>query len=463
MDVYGIAGAIVAAVGYVDEIVTLACRLLAALPVALGRLLDAESADAVALVGRAAGQVLAASLEKHVPQLHDAASWLDVARELVEFSFLCGTVFGPLLLDIILSVAGIGFVTAAVKLLGNTINIAADVIASMFDLIRRLLDVVDPGLCDDVIAFGTKLAGRLDVRLEDWPPGPRRSTASTRSRSRAVSRFSSAPWAASGTGPTPAACFVASTRRRSVADRLSRLDPTPLHPLGFFLEMLDGVDTVAERGIDVYSRCSAAARMSGLRDFDAWLRDASLGAGARALKKKQIADVLRILGTLDGTLTTTAQQVLVKQMWQGGKTDFFTSTLGEMYLMRHAARLDLPSSAASALGRPAPHGYLYLAQVKDRLVQDRTYDLVVIARRSSDTPALTRTDLDPDIVIRADMKWYLKMTSSLDTDALVDQFAKDLIQSIERHWAAGVRLGASTTCSTASRRPHHILWTKPGP
>ena len=147
--------------------------------------------------------------------------------------------------------------------------------------------------------------------------------------------------------------------------------------------------------------------------------------------------MLRILGTLDGTLTTTAQQVLVKQMWQGGKTDFFTSTLGEMYLMRHAARLDLPSSAASALGRPAPHGYLYLAQVKDRLVQDRTYDLVVIARRSSDTPALTRTDLDPDIVIRADMKWYLKMTSSLDTDALVDQFAKDLIQSIERHWAAG--------------------------
>lgn len=167
MDVYGIAGAIVAAVGYVDEIVTLACRLLAALPVALGRLLDAESADAVALVGRQLGQVLAASLEKHVPQLHDAASWLDVARELVEFSFLCGTVFGPLLLDIILSVAGIGFVTAAVKLLGNTINIAADVIASMFDLIRRLLDVVDPGLCDDVIAFGTKLAGRLDVRLEE--------------------------------------------------------------------------------------------------------------------------------------------------------------------------------------------------------------------------------------------------------------------------------------------------------
>jgi hypothetical protein len=207
-------------------------------------------------------------------------------------------------------------------------------------------------------------------------------------------------------------------------------DPTLLHPISFFLNMLDGADDVTERGIEVYDRCSTLGKLSGLRDFDGWLRDASMSAATRTLKKKQIVDLFRMFGHLDGGLTTIAEQKVVKALWRGGSTDAFLFTLGEMYMMRQVQRLDLATHAAAALGKDASRGFLYLFQVPD--VHPRVYDCVVIARQLGDTPDLRRTISDADIVLRLDSKWYLDPRSRMDTDALLDQFSKDLIQSIER-------------------------------
>jgi hypothetical protein len=207
-------------------------------------------------------------------------------------------------------------------------------------------------------------------------------------------------------------------------------DPTLLHPISFFLSMLDGADDVTERGIDIYDRCSTLGKLSGLRDFDGWLRNATMSAATRTLKKKQIIDLFRMFGHLDGSLTTIAQQTLVKALWRGGSTDAFLFTLGEMYMLRQVQRLDLATHAAAALGKDASRGFLYLAQVPD--IHPRVYDGVVIVRGPGDGPDMRRTISDADIVLRLDSKWYLDPKSRMDTDALADQFSKDLIQSIER-------------------------------
>lgn len=166
-NVYDTVMAVVAAVGFVDDILPLACRLLSALPVALGRLLDVEAADDVALLGTYLGQMLGASLEQYVPQLSTASTYGEIAYELVEFSFNCGTWFGPLLLDILLWFIGIGYVEAAIKLLGKAVTVAPDVLQWIFALVRRLFDAVDSTLVDDLLAFGAKLAGRLATRMDE--------------------------------------------------------------------------------------------------------------------------------------------------------------------------------------------------------------------------------------------------------------------------------------------------------
>jgi hypothetical protein len=166
-NIYDTVMAVVAAVGFVDDVLPLACRLLSAMPVALGRLLDVESADDVALLGKYLGQMLGASLEQYVPQLSTASTYGEIAYELVEFSFNCGTWFGPLLLDILLWFIGVGYFEAAIKLLGKAVSYAPDVLQWIFTLLRRLFDAVDPTLFDDLLGFGATLAGRLASRMDD--------------------------------------------------------------------------------------------------------------------------------------------------------------------------------------------------------------------------------------------------------------------------------------------------------
>jgi hypothetical protein len=209
-------------------------------------------------------------------------------------------------------------------------------------------------------------------------------------------------------------------------------DPTLLHPISFFLSMLDGADDITERGIDIYERSSALARLSGLRDFDGWLRDATLSASARALKKKQVLDIFRILGHMDGSLTTTAQQTLVRELWHGGATDKFTSTLGELYTLRQVQRADMATAAARALGKDPGNGFLYLSQVPHVTGYRRIYDGVVILKRPGDLPSMTRFDIDADIVMRIETKWYLDAGSNIASDAVRDQLASDLVQSFQR-------------------------------
>ncbi|HET6937297.1 MAG TPA: hypothetical protein VFI19_01780 [Nocardioides sp.] len=209
-------------------------------------------------------------------------------------------------------------------------------------------------------------------------------------------------------------------------------DPTLLHPISFFLSMLDGADDVTERGIDIYERCSKLARLSGLRDFDGWLRDATLSASARALKKKQVLDIFRILGHMDGSLTTTAQQTIVRELWHGGATDMFTSTLGELYTLRQVQRADMATAAATALGMDPSNGFLYLAQVPHFSGYRRVYDGVVILRRADDLPSMTRIDIDPDIVMRIETKWYLDAKKKIGSKVVREQVASDLVQSFQR-------------------------------
>ncbi len=166
-DLYDTAATIIAAVGYLDEIIPFMCRVMQALPVVLGRLLDAESASDVAQLGRNLGQMFASSLEKDLPKITEASGYGEIASELIRFSYACGAWFGPLLLDIVLSFVGIGYVEGAVKLLGKAITCADDVLTWLFSLLRRLFDAVDPGLMDELIAFGAMLSGRLDIRLSE--------------------------------------------------------------------------------------------------------------------------------------------------------------------------------------------------------------------------------------------------------------------------------------------------------
>ncbi|MGL5808828.1 MAG: hypothetical protein ACRCYQ_02650 [Nocardioides sp.] len=166
-DLYDTAATIIAAVGYLDDVIPLMCRLLQALPVALGRLLDAESASDVAQLGRNLGQMIASSLADDLPKITDASGYPAIASELIAFSYTCGTWFGPLLLDIVLSFVGIGYVEGAVRLLGKAVTCADDVLRWMYHFFRALFDAVDPGLMDELAALGAKLAARLDVRLTE--------------------------------------------------------------------------------------------------------------------------------------------------------------------------------------------------------------------------------------------------------------------------------------------------------
>ena len=150
----------------------------------------------------------------------------------------------------------------------------------------------------------------------------------------------------------------------------------------------------------------------------------------RAFREKQVLDVIRLFGQLDANLTTMAREILVRKMWKPSGPDFdpFTETLGELYMLRQVQRLDLATHAAQAQSKDASHGFLHLAQVPD--LNPRWYDGVVIARRPGDLPDMNRSDIEDEVVMRLESKWFL--TREVDTDLALDQMSKDLIQSIER-------------------------------
>jgi hypothetical protein len=167
-DLYDIASLVVAAVGFADELVPLACRLAAALPAALGRLLDEESADVLAELGNHVGRWLATSLREFLPSFDDSDSYATIAAELVRFGFDCGRCFGPFLLDIVLSVVGIGYVEGVLRILTRGATVASSAIDWLFGLLRELFDAVDPGLFDELIALGARINGALDAKLASF-------------------------------------------------------------------------------------------------------------------------------------------------------------------------------------------------------------------------------------------------------------------------------------------------------
>ncbi len=157
---------LIAAIGYADELIPLACRIIAALPAALGRLLDAESAGDLAELGAQAGMLLADSLHAYIPTFTASTPFAEMAQELARFSFDQGTFFGPLLVDLILSFVGVGFVAGAVKLAAKIAQIAPDVLVWLIAFLRRLFDAIDPGLFDDLAKLGARITSALSSRLD---------------------------------------------------------------------------------------------------------------------------------------------------------------------------------------------------------------------------------------------------------------------------------------------------------
>ncbi|MGL5808827.1 MAG: hypothetical protein ACRCYQ_02645 [Nocardioides sp.] len=206
-----------------------------------------------------------------------------------------------------------------------------------------------------------------------------------------------------------------------------------LFPVTFFWSLFADADPITGRGLAIYDRASTRAGLSSFHDFVPRLSNPKMSAAQQALMEKRVVDVIRLFGHLDGSLTTIAQQILVRKMWQASGPDFdpLAFTLGEMYMLRQVQRLDLATQAARALGKDPSRGFLHLTQVTD--LNPRTYDGVVIARRAGDTPDLNRTDIDPDIVMRLESKWLLDPKTRIDDERVAAEMAMDLIQSIERN------------------------------
>lgn len=89
-----------------------------------------------------------------------------MAKELVQFSFDLGTFFGPLLVDLILSFVGVGFVAGALKVAGKIAQIAPDIFAWLIAFLRKLFDAIDPGLFDDLSKLGVRITSALFARLD---------------------------------------------------------------------------------------------------------------------------------------------------------------------------------------------------------------------------------------------------------------------------------------------------------
>ena len=265
-DIYDTAATIIAAVGYLDEIIPFMCRVMQALPVVLGRLLDAESASDVAQLGRNLGQMFASSLEKDLPKITDASGYGEIASELIRFSYACGTWFGPLLLDIVLSFVGIGYVEGAVKLLGKAITCADDVLRWLVSLLRKLFDAVDPGLMDELIAFGAKLSADSTYASANSPRVHRPPTDSHGSPSRPASTSLRKRWGLSASATTQVRSSAPSNREEAAVKCVDS-DPGMLFPFTFFWSMLEDADPITRKGLAIYDEVSSKCKLAGLHDF----------------------------------------------------------------------------------------------------------------------------------------------------------------------------------------------------
>jgi hypothetical protein len=189
-----------------------------------------------------------------------------------------------------------------------------------------------------------------------------------------------------------------------------------------------GADQVQLLGTELYHTASRLLKYDGLADFHPRFE---LGMDAATVAQRQLEarDVLRIFGHEGGDMTERCVEVVIKLLWAGGTPSKFSSTLGELYALRQIRRDDMVSAAAAAMGIDVSDGVLILSQVPHVSGIDRVYDWVIVRRPSGATRASYKSVVDADVIMRVDAKWYLAVTSTVDTTAVRQQFFLDMVQS----------------------------------
>lgn len=181
----------------------------------------------------------------------------------------------------------------------------------------------------------------------------------------------------------------------------------------FVVSVRNGTETQMA-GIERYHWASKRLGLSGARDFE----EIFVGDYTDA-PEKLVGDLLEAVGATKDFLTDKGMQTLVRQLWQGGATDRFDSTMGVFYTAKYLVES----------GKIPVTDALLLAEVPEPKYE-RFIDLTVHLRKSGEDVSNFKTVRSADVTAVVEVKW---LSASTSFSNYKDQIAKDLQRSIDRY------------------------------
>jgi hypothetical protein len=158
--------AVIDAIGFADEIPRLVSRLLPALPAIVQGFVDPSHAESWRSTGRQIGLALATQVgQELLPNFSQVDGATAILKAVMDVAYNAGTYFGPLLVDLLLSLTGIGAIEVGVKLLARAGRLGKELLETMLELLKKILKSIDPKLLDELLAFSSRIVRAIDDRL----------------------------------------------------------------------------------------------------------------------------------------------------------------------------------------------------------------------------------------------------------------------------------------------------------
>jgi hypothetical protein len=98
----------------------------------------------------------------------DSMDTMTVAGMVLDFSFQSGRVIGDLVLELFLTLTGIGFLAFGGKVLATTARVSVEMADGLLELVSRLSKRVDGELYEDLTAMGAKIGARFDGKVNEF-------------------------------------------------------------------------------------------------------------------------------------------------------------------------------------------------------------------------------------------------------------------------------------------------------
>lgn len=161
---------VVDAIGHLDEFDELAAKLPGAVARGVRYLIDDRSADELRQIGQAIGQVLGDQLDRDLSLDVDLEnrSLLENAESIVKTGFNLGVYFGPLVLDVALTLSGVGFVEVALKYLAKAAKYTVQVVETIVEAVESFLASASPELLALMKALAKKVDDLIELKITSY-------------------------------------------------------------------------------------------------------------------------------------------------------------------------------------------------------------------------------------------------------------------------------------------------------